>query len=763
MTARPSSVRVYGPAGLAVAVVLCAGLASHARAQDEDEATRLDEGEFTAEQLLPEDTLALLNIPDVTAMANAWRGSPLHRIFTRDDVRGVWRKVRRVAQREREAKKFKLTLLDLLDQIDLTPERLTQLFPEQFTFAVFPVQGELRWALVAACSGDEQRRDVERLLNDFFSAMSKAGYAVDPQPDTYRDLVDLETWQTTFGVFAHHFVGNLFVLTQGRDTIVSIFDRALGRDTRALATRPYIVRRLAELERGQAQVFFDLSGLREKISDASGFGDAFTLQLPASWQPVPPVRAKQDPAAVLLPAIDLLRAGGLLNLRFQFEPEGVREHMLYTPARDAELLTFINRAPLLRFDGRRRLRTSKFVPIDAHVYLAAHFNLHTWLDRRLAADNPLRKVTGIFSGEAGFATFPTDERAGRVAILELSDDGDQDEKYDQAERVIVEEMAKQAGHELRPSRSRAFDIFSTVATAAARARLPYPDVAFNREQKSVVLAGTTVSHLRKAIRQSRHPDSSIRRREDYRWVIKRLGQDRPFSLRYYADAKKLLNQAYLKHGGRFQEMAKDQGWRWELAFDKILTKEIKGTGIQLRVEDNALVVEAASSVGFVPLMVALKGVGRIGAAEKIGVDPEVRQLRAGKLVRIGVGLHLYAADFDRFPLKLSELHATYVPDLETFEINHRETKIRTGPDIDTKSDFLYISGLSLTDVADRILVYERRLDVDGYRWFLPLFGRPMYINQEMFRDRVRWDGLKIDDAEEEELLERKQPSFLTIP
>ena len=42
--------------------------------------------------------------------------------------------------------------------------------------------------------------------------------------------------------------------------------------------------------------------------------------------------------------------------------------------------------------------------------------------------------------------------------------------------------------------------------------------------------------------------------------------------------------------------------------------------------------------------------------------------------------------------------------------------------------------------------------------------KPSVSRVEMtFRQLAQWDGLKIDDAEEEELLERKQPSFLTIP
>ncbi|MHC4503934.1 MAG: hypothetical protein ACYTFI_11565, partial [Planctomycetota bacterium] len=87
---------------------------------------------------------------------------------------------------------------------------------------------------------------------------------------------------------------------------------------------------------------------------------------------------------------------------------------------------------------------------------------------------------------------------------------------------------------------------------------------------------------------------------------------------------------------------------------------------------------------------------------------------------IGVGVQLYATDFDRFPSRLSELHDEYVGSLAYFNSPGGKGEVRTKDDVDAKSDYVYVRGLRPTDLSSMIVAYTKK-DVQGGRGRSVLF------------------------------------------
>jgi len=116
---------------------------------------------------------------------------------------------------------------------------------------------------------------------------------------------------------------------------------------------------------------------------------------------------------------------------------------------------------------------------------------------------------------------------------------------------------------------------------------------------------------------------------------------------------------------------------------------------------------------------------------KLPSDVEgLRTYSAANLARVGVALHLYATDFDRFPVKLSELCPGYIQQPSMFK-SKGDIKQE---DIDEKSDFVYVGGLAPMDLSDTIIVYDREpVQAGKGRNVLHLDGRVRFYGEEVFQ------------------------------
>lgn len=129
--------------------------------------------------------------------------------------------------------------------------------------------------------------------------------------------------------------------------------------------------------------------------------------------------------------------------------------------------------------------------------------------------------------------------------------------------------------------------------------------------------------------------------------------------------------------------------------------------------------------------IGLSSLGRLGEG---GGPPPIEEDQE-KLRAIGVALHLYATDFDRFPTMLSELYNEYLQEMSAFESPSGRHAVKTKDDIDTKSDYVYVSGRSPMDLSDLVVAYGRKHIFSGRgRNVLYLDGRVDYLGEAVFRD-----------------------------
>ncbi len=80
---------------------------------------------------------------------------------------------------------------------------------------------------------------------------------------------------------------------------------------------------------------------------------------------------------------------------------------------------------------------------------------------------------------------------------------------------------------------------------------------------------------------------------------------------------------------------------------------------------------------------------------------------AENIKQILLGCYLYANDHKgNFPDKLSDLYPNYVSDLKVFQCPAKRKKIRTKNEIDAKTAYILIKGITKKDRFDRVAIYE---------------------------------------------------------
>lgn len=153
-------------------------------------------------------------------------------------------------------------------------------------------------------------------------------------------------------------------------------------------------------------------------------------------------------------------------------------------------------------------------------------------------------------------------------------------------------------------------------------------------------------------------------------------------------------------------------------------------------EPDGMLVESNSPLGNLPMVGLVASVAwpAIIAQRQKAISDEVD----AKFKRIMVGLHLYAADFDRFPLQLSDTYRYVNKDLSLFESPFKRGAVKQIQDIDSPefTNLIYVPSRSLQDLGDDILVYEKEptkliqtrdgmklfhhiITLDGKKSFLP--------------------------------------------
>ncbi|HYF47827.1 MAG TPA: hypothetical protein VEJ63_00360, partial [Planctomycetota bacterium] len=232
--------------------------------------------------------------------------------------------------------------------------------------------------------------------------------------------------------------------------------------------------------------------------------------------------------------------------------------------------------------------------------------------------------------------------------------------------------------------------------------------------RKFLLMSDSLNALRKAVQQSRAPKSSLAEDNRFKEMQKSLRESRyDFN---FVDLSKLVDiyGVILPYMGRtglvnretLNQMPSPNALRphiYPMAWASSLVTDPEG-----------VVVETYSPTGNLPL-VTLLGL----TAWPVIVDRQAevvsRQIDQN-YKKVMLGLHLYAADFDRFPQQLSDLYPNYVSDISVFESPFKRGELskdktaQIDPALLNNPEYtnmVYVPGRSLQDKGDDILVWEK--------------------------------------------------------
>ncbi|MCY3020165.1 MAG: hypothetical protein NTW87_14200 [Planctomycetota bacterium] len=124
-------------------------------------------------------------------------------------------------------------------------------------------------------------------------------------------------------------------------------------------------------------------------------------------------------------------------------------------------------------------------------------------------------------------------------------------------------------------------------------------------------------------------------------------------------------------------------------------------------DSETMVVECSSPMGNLPMVGIVSAVAwpAIIERQQEAVSKEVDE----KFRHLMLALHLYAANFNRFPSLLSDLHPNYVKSLQMFESPFKRGTVKSPQDIDNPdlTNFVYVPNRSLQDLGSDVLLYEK--------------------------------------------------------
>lgn len=242
---------------------------------------------------------------------------------------------------------------------------------------------------------------------------------------------------------------------------------------------------------------------------------------------------------------------------------------------------------------------------------------------------------------------------------------------------------------------------------AAYARIDI-DAEAGAQPRKFVLFSDSIEALKKSIAQSGAPRSSLSEEKRFKALLKTfrdgINEVNYVDLNRMVDVYTMLLPVLGKSGALSRDVLA------QLPSPTLLSQHFYPMGwAKSAVPDqDGIVTEFSSPTGNLTLlgMVASIAYPAINEEQKKRVSEEVD----GKFKHIGLALQLYAADFDRYPLQLSDLHPSYDRgELKMYESPFKRNLVLVPADIDNPdvTNLVYVAGKSLQDLAKDIILYER--------------------------------------------------------
>jgi hypothetical protein len=401
-------------------------------------------------------------------------------------------------------------------------------------------------------------------------------------------------------------------------------------------------------------------------------------------------------------------------------------------------------------------KSMSFFPVDTALYIAASVDPSKALSKIMDDPKTPAQVTGsialanqvlgskieadilpAFGGELaiGVITPP-----GRPPELLLAIEVKRPELYSRATDAIDRVL----GIDVTVSHFREYEI-RYVPAAKTKKEVSLldalmPDVAYSKVGDMFLLA-TSKRGLEKAIRQYQHKRASLLEKPDFTRCTAALRPRRTSLL--YADTKGLVELLT----GSIPTYVGDplEGPLKGRAEAELASAHLFGFGA---VADNSATIDTQESYG--PLGPVTGGALAVLSSMRETEDGGSGSTGEGSrdnLTRIGVSLQLYATDFDRFPLVLSELYVEpYLMDLRAYEAPAGKHAVKTKDDIDTRSDYVYVSGLTPISLSDSIIVYDKAyLHSGSKRDVLLIDGSVQTIPETTFRAMMKAQGSDVKE------------------
>ena len=260
-------------------------------------------------------------------------------------------------------------------------------------------------------------------------------------------------------------------------------------------------------------------------------------------------------------------------------------------------------------------------------------------------------------------------------------------------------------------------------------QLVLPTLSCARVGHSLFMVASSRRAMEKAIRQRSFQPSCLREKEDYVRCLGGLKPRRTSIL--YVDAKRCVEAVR-------SPLISPSGAELPTGLEgsllvSALERNLFGLGFVSGESGESAFMESCGPVG--PVTGA--GLGTLALLQNAfgEASADAPMADAENLTRIGVAIHLYATDFDRFPARLSELYDEYMDDLKYFMTPGAPRDVRSKDDINAHCDYIYVRGLSPADLSDSIIAFS---------------GKPMHGPKGKGRNVLRLNG-KVDFSLESDI------------
>ena len=627
------------------------------------------------------------------------------------------------------------SLTGMLGAVGMNPEKILDVFTGQVAFAARENdKGATCFYVVAQL--EEGRDTIHDMVEEFGSQVESKHPDIVVSATLFKDM-EVRGFEMPDGtVFGYTYIENLLIISSGKGAIEDLIDNYLN-----VAGKYFVGSRAFQSAYGRlgegAMVFYILDTPR------------MLRALANAGKLAPPANAPENVQKLYKD----MRAGSLFGIGMiegaaSMTNGGVRDSIQVEAADFPFLVSYMPMAQ----KGELKLKTAPFVPLDAIFFYAAEDMQKIYREYNTTSSDKtvteafkgvedktsldIQNVLQLFKGEFGLTLTVSPGRPypDLIVISELSDTVAAGNLLDAVKTKLGSDVAE------IPMGNKAKMVYYKPGDKSYLSLFNYSPGA--TIDGNFLVFGTSVDAVRKAVRQHRFAgSSSIQQSTNFKLATGDLPQNintlfffdvgRGVDL-FYNVGLPLISQMNISAPGS-QAMVGDVSIA-NMPSPESISQHLVPIAMSTRLEDSSLYVDSFSPTGVLSLALLMLGqatdtitTANVAASNAVTAD---------NMRKMGLALHQYAADFDRFPLALSELYPLYVEEqgFSPFMSPSGKKEVNSRDDIDTRSDFVYVPGVRLNDQSDTIIAYTKAYVHDkGMRTVLFLNNKTKSMGETEFK------------------------------